>query len=90
VVRPTADSEGRPLYNEAMRADDRDPIALTRQLLDLYQTSQDLMRQNLRRRHPGASEKEVEERLIAWSQHRPGAELGDVGGPIRVRELPAE
>lgn len=67
----------------------RDPKISARQLFDLYQTSKDLMRQNLRRRYPGASEAEITERLRAWLVHRPGAELGDVGGPIRVRRLPA-
>lgn len=51
----------------------RDPKISTRQLLDLYQTSKDLMRQNLRRRHPEESEAEITERLRAWLVHRPGS-----------------
>jgi ABC-type transport system involved in cytochrome bd biosynthesis fused ATPase/permease subunit len=71
-----------------VRDDGRDYIALTRQVLDLYQASVDLMRQNLRRRHPEASEERIQELLLQWKLHRPGAALGDVGGPIRVRERP--
>jgi hypothetical protein len=66
---------------------DRDPKILTQQVLDLYQTAKDLMRQNLRRRHPSASDEEIAVRLRDWLHHRPGAEHGDVSGPIRVRQL---
>jgi ribose 1,5-bisphosphokinase PhnN len=37
-----------------------------RALLDLYDLSATLMRQNLRRRHPDASEEEIEARLRRW------------------------
>lgn len=65
----------------------RDTKVLARQFFDLYQTSKDLMEQNLRRRHPEASEAEIKQRLRTWLHDRPGAELGDVGGPIRARAL---
>ena len=42
----------------------------------------------LRRRYPDASEEEITRRLTAWLQHRPGAERGDVSGPVRVRQIP--
>jgi hypothetical protein len=67
---------------------DRDPKTLARQVSDLYQTAKDLMQQNLRRRHPGASQEELAERLRDWLHHRPGAEHGDVSGPVRIRQLP--
>lgn len=49
--------------------------------LDLFGTGLDLMRQNLRRGHPEASEEEVERLLDAWLVDRPGATFGD--GPGR-------
>jgi hypothetical protein len=52
---------------------------------DLYEFSVAVMRQNLRRRHPEASEEEIEERLRAWKLERPGAEHGDAGGPPHFR-----
>lgn len=71
-----------------MATPDRDPQVLARQMFDLYQTAKDVMRQNLRRRYPEASEEEIAERMRAWLLHRPGAEHGDVSGPIRVRPFP--
>jgi hypothetical protein len=57
-----------------------------RATLDLFQTGVDLMRQNLRRRHPDADEHEIERRLQAWLLERPGAESGDCSGrPIDVK-----
>lgn len=51
-----------------------------RTTLDLFQTGVDLMRQNLRRRHPQASDEDIERRLGEWLQERPGAESGDCPG----------
>jgi hypothetical protein len=48
--------------------------------LDLFQTGVDLMRQNLRRRHPDAGDDEVERLLRQWMHERPGAEAGDCQG----------
>jgi hypothetical protein len=73
-----------------MAVADRDTKLLARQMFDLYQTAKDLMEQNLRRRHPEAGEEEIARRLRTWLLHRPGAEHGDVSGPVRVRELPDE
>lgn len=73
-----------------MAAVERDTKLLARQMFDLYQTAKDLMEQNLRRRHPEAGEEEIAGRLLAWLHHRPGAEHGDVSGPVRVREFPGE
>jgi hypothetical protein len=73
-----------------MAAAERDTKLLAQQMFDLYQTAKDLMEQNLRRRHPEAGEEEIAQRLRAWLHHRPGAEHGDVSGPVRVRELPDE
>jgi hypothetical protein len=48
--------------------------------LELYQAGEDLMRLNLRRRHPQESEEQIEERLVSWLHERPGAEFGDGPG----------
>lgn len=57
-----------------------------RTTLDLFQTGVDLMRQNLRRRHPNADAHEIERLLQEWLLERPGAEAGDCPGrPIDVK-----
>ena len=48
--------------------------------LDLHEAGVAIMRQNLRRQHPEASDAEIEGRLHAWLRHRPGAEHGDAPG----------
>jgi hypothetical protein len=53
-----------------------------RTALDLFEIGIEVMRQNLRRAHPDASPQEVEERLLAWLHHRPGAESGDCPGRV--------
>jgi hypothetical protein len=63
-----------------MDAPPRDPAARLRVAFDLYETAEAIQRQNLRRRHPEADDAEIERRLGAWRQHRPGAELGDAEG----------
>lgn len=50
---------------------------------DLFGAGEALMRQNLRRRFPHASDAEIEIHLNAWLAERPGAEWGDaVGQPV--------
>jgi hypothetical protein len=57
--------------------------------LDLFEAGVQLMRQNLRRRSPGASEQEIERLLQAWLTHRPGAEHGDGDGtPVTLPFAP--
>lgn len=51
------------------------------QVFDLYEACEMIMRENLRRRHPGADEREIEMRLDEWRRERPGAALGDASGP---------
>jgi hypothetical protein len=48
--------------------------------LDLFETGVDLMRQNLRRRHPEADDREIDRLLQEWLVDRPGAESGDCPG----------
>jgi hypothetical protein len=56
-----------------------------RMALDLFQAGVDVMRQNLRRRHPEAQDEEIERLLGDWLQERPGAESGDCPGrPVDV------
>ena len=53
--------------------------------LDLYEIGEAMMRQNLRRQFPEASEERIEELLVEWLRRRPGAEHGDaVGRPGRL------
>jgi hypothetical protein len=47
---------------------------------DLYATGEDLMRQRICRENAGLSPAEIEARLAAWLQTRPGAEHGDAVG----------
>jgi hypothetical protein len=49
-------------------------------LLHLFAAGEAIMRQNLRRAAPEATEAEIEERLVAWLHRRPGAESGDSAG----------
>jgi len=51
----------------------RDPefLARARAAFDLCETAEQMMRQNLRRWHPEASEQEIRERFKAWLEKRP-------------------
>jgi Rv0078B-related antitoxin len=51
-----------------------------RTTLALFEAGVSMMRQNLRRRFPEASEEEIQARLTEWLRHRPGAEHGDCTG----------
>jgi hypothetical protein len=51
-----------------------------RATLELFEMGLDLMRQNLRRSYPMASDEEIERFLSEWLQERPGAESGDCPG----------
>ncbi|HKV10357.1 MAG TPA: hypothetical protein VJ725_19605 [Thermoanaerobaculia bacterium] len=51
-----------------------------RTALALFEAGVEMMRQNLRREFPEADEKEIDAKLAAWLQHRPGAEYGDCEG----------
>ena len=48
--------------------------------LDLFETGLRLMRQNLRRDDPEATDAEIDRRLGQWLRQRPGAEGGDCLG----------
>jgi hypothetical protein len=64
-----------------------DPAVLRRMAIafDLYWTAEEMMRQNLRRRNPSATDEEIERGIREWLRKRPGAEFGDgVGHPVRL------
>jgi hypothetical protein len=48
--------------------------------LALHDDGVALMRENLVRAHPGASDDEIDRRLGEWLATRPGAEYGDGAG----------
>ncbi|MBL4684562.1 MAG: hypothetical protein JKY37_08240 [Nannocystaceae bacterium] len=48
--------------------------------LELAEMAEQMMRQNLRRANPEASDGEIERLLVAWLHTRPGAEHGDACG----------
>jgi hypothetical protein len=53
------------------------PVERLRVVFDLYAAAEEIMRQNLRRRHPDSSAEEIERLLEAWLMSRPQAPLGD-------------
>lgn len=65
---------------ELVESPEMSPGDRLRLALDLYVTGEAIMRQNLRREFPSASEEEISDRLGAWLRKRPGAEHGDAVG----------
>ena len=51
-------------------------LSTFRTTLDLFSAGLELMRQNLRRDQPQASESEIDRRLEEWLQERPGDSPG--------------
>jgi hypothetical protein len=45
--------------------------------LALFEMGEAMLRQKLKRKHPGANEAEIEARIREWLERRPGAEHGD-------------
>lgn len=64
------------------------PAAALRVAFDLADAGTDMMRVSLQRRHPGASEEEVEAMLRNWLHCRPGAEHGDSWGRPAPERIP--
>jgi hypothetical protein len=48
--------------------------------LDMFDLGESIMRQNLRRSFPQASDADIEAKLSEWLSQRPGAEYGDAPG----------
>lgn len=67
-------------------------VAVTRlrTAFDLFEAGERMMRQKLRREHPDATDREIEEKLLAWLCDRPGAEHGDAVGRPKSRFLERE
>jgi hypothetical protein len=63
-----------------MGSDEMDRL---RTALGLFDDGAELMRANLRRRHPDATEPDIERLVSAWLARRPGAEHGDGVGRAR-------
>jgi hypothetical protein len=70
----------KPVRDQAM-------MARVKATFDLNEAAEAMMRQNLRRRFPQESADQIELRIVAWLQDRPGAPHGDAGGPVRVRRI---
>lgn len=62
------------------------PSDKMRTALELSDLAGRVQRQNLRRRHPGASPEELDAMLRQWVRTRPGAEYGDCEGRPIVPE----
>jgi Xaa-Pro aminopeptidase len=62
---------------------DPEVLARMRVTFDLYQTAVDMMRQNLRRRHPDASEAEIARRMQEWMLEQPE---DPPGTPLRATD----
>lgn len=69
-----AEQEDRP------REQDADVLERMQAAFDLYDIAEAMMRQNLRRRDPSATEEEIEQGIREWLRRRPGAEHGDAQG----------
>jgi hypothetical protein len=69
---------------EAVKQAD-ETIERLRLALELFAAGEEMQRQNLRRRCPGASEEEIEKHIQEWLRDRPGAELGGSAGTLRTR-----
>lgn len=63
------------------------PAEKLRAALELHEVGVELMRQNLRRGHPDASDETIEQLLTDWLRTRPGAEHGDAAGRPSTRVL---
>lgn len=56
------------------------PAEKLRMALELSETGERLMLQNLKRRFPEATAKELDRKLVEWLRKRPGAEAADAEG----------
>jgi hypothetical protein len=51
--------------------------------LALFELGEAMLRQKLKRKHPDATEAEIDSHVREWLERRPGAEHGDgVGRPV--------
>jgi hypothetical protein len=66
---------------------DESSAARLRAALEMYEVGESMLRCRLRRERPDADEAEITAEVVAWLQHRPGAEFGDFPGPASRRRL---
>jgi hypothetical protein len=57
-----------------------DPAYGLRVAFDLFDSAEALLRQNILREFPESTEQEIETKIRAWLQDRPGAPHGDCPG----------
>lgn len=60
--------------------------ARMREMIRLHNAGVAIMKQNIRRRMPNASEEEIEEEFRRWYHRLDDPIPGDVAGPVRVRK----
>jgi hypothetical protein len=65
------------------RMNEGEVVERLRTALAMFDLGESIMRQNLRRADPEASEQDIEARLRVWLLERPGAEHGDAPGRLR-------
>ena len=63
------------------------PAERIRTTLDLTALGEQMLRARLRRTHPECTEASVDVAVAAWYATRPGAEHGDLPGPVSDRRL---
>ena len=81
ALAATLPSRGERPYNDGMPDDSAEALAMRlRMAFDLCELGESMRRAQLRREHPDATDEEIEARLVAWLQTRPGAEHGDAWG----------
>jgi len=76
--------------NESVPTANEKAAARLRTALELFETGVEMMRKKLRRDHPGLADHEIEARVRAWLQDRPGAEFGDAVGRHVAWPRPSE
>jgi hypothetical protein len=59
---------------------ENDPAYGLRVAFDLFDAAEALLRQNILREFPESTEQEIEAKIVAWLQDRPGAPHGDCPG----------
>ena len=55
--------------------------------LDLFSAGCEMMKKNLKRKHPDASDEDIAKMHDEWLFTRPGAEFGDAAGPPGTRHF---
>jgi hypothetical protein len=82
-------AEGSPSTMPSMQERPLRPEEKLRLALDMFASGVELMRQKLRREHPGLPASELERLVAQWVSTRPGAEHGDAVGRRREPREPA-